>query len=83
MAKYYLSATEVEILPMNPQGTDLDRQRHNMYLCNTILTQARKDDGYEIRGSYYKRNDGNRYKSNDCNQQGIGCNHHKWVELKV
>ena len=50
MAKYYLRATEVEILPMNPQGTDLDRQRHNMYLCNTILTQARKDGRYEIRG---------------------------------
>ena len=50
MAKYDLSATEVEILPMNPQGTDLDGQRHNMYLCNTILTQVRKDDGFEIRG---------------------------------
>ena len=50
MAKYYLSVTEVEILPMNPQDTDLERQRHNMYLCNTILTQAGKDDGYEIRG---------------------------------
>ena len=47
MAKYYLSATEVEILPMNPQDTDLDRQRHNEYLCNRILTQARKDDEYE------------------------------------
>ena len=55
MAKYYLSVTEVEILPMNPLGTDLDRQRHNMYLCNTILTQARKDDGYEAKEITYKR----------------------------
>ena len=51
MAKYYLSAAEVEILPMNQKGTDLERQRHNMYLCNTILTQAGKDDVYKIRGS--------------------------------
>ena len=49
MAKYDLSATEVEILPMNPKGTDLARQRHNEYLCNRILTQARKDDEYEGR----------------------------------
>jgi hypothetical protein len=33
---------------MNPQGTDLDRQRHNMYLCNTIITQVWKDDGYKV-----------------------------------
>ena len=56
MAKYYLSATEVEILPMNPLGIDLDRQRHNMYLCNTILTQARKDDVYKIMRKEYAIN---------------------------
>ena len=73
MAKYDLSATEVEILPMNPKGTDLARQRHNEYLCNRILTQARKDDEYE--GKIY-------YKSTDCNQQDIGCNHYKWHSSK-
>ena len=41
-AKYYLSETECGDFAEEPTGHDLARQRHNMYLCNTISSSSPK-----------------------------------------
>ena len=41
-AKYNLSETECGDFAEEPTGYDLARQRHNMYLCNTISSSSPK-----------------------------------------